>query len=557
MFLTIVLQRSCKIKSTYLKSRIATMSTLKTLWDCMFTPRLIKIYGNGPTERLYDGSKLEQWSDKIIGSINVMWKLGVYTSPLLIAILYRKGYFTPDGLVMLSKFATSLGFILVISYCVRSFGRATNPTYHKFIHTLQDAQTNMSSSIKKELSRYEFEFFAWPVEYTWHDIDVDTSKHIEISKPIFNRNSFQSFMSIPCQIIGYIAVHTFGIRLIYPGSLSILQLVLDSTLLQGRSKLIQFNGGIRYKLGTRENNDVDCIFIDKRGATPNGNTLVICCEGNAGFYEIGIMGTVVEGGYSVLGWNHPGFGGSTGTPFPEQEQNAMDIVMQFAIHKVGFKIENILLFGWSIGGYTATWAAMNYPDIKGIVLDATFDDILPLAINQMPVWLESVVKLAIREHVNLHIYEQLAKYPGPILLIRRTDDEVISLKEADLSSNRGNHLLVKLMRFRYPKIFEDRQVTLIKEYLSTTLVAQDQIAQRIGINSDLCQSLLESYVLENSKCYPMKIGADMNTLQKNEMAIFLVRKYMKDYKSTHCTPLPVELFQVPWDINIENGFVLT
>ena len=38
---------------------------------------------------------------------------------------------------------------------------------------------------------------------------------------------------------------------------------------------------------------------------------MICSEGNAGFYEIGIMVTPLEAGYSVLGWNHPGFGGST------------------------------------------------------------------------------------------------------------------------------------------------------------------------------------------------------------------------------------------------------
>lgn len=53
------------------------------------------------------------------------------------------------------------------------------------------------------------------------------------------------------------------------------------------------------------------MFVDKRNAAANGNTLVIACEGNAGFYEFGIMCTPVEMGYSVLGWNHPGFGGST------------------------------------------------------------------------------------------------------------------------------------------------------------------------------------------------------------------------------------------------------
>ena len=38
---------------------------------------------------------------------------------------------------------------------------------------------------------------------------------------------------------------------------------------------------------------------------------VICCEGNSGFYEYGITLTPIEAGYSVLGWNHPGFGSST------------------------------------------------------------------------------------------------------------------------------------------------------------------------------------------------------------------------------------------------------
>lgn len=54
-------------------------------------------------------------------------------------------------------------------------------------------------------------------------------------------------------------------------------------------------------------------------------------------------------------------------PYPEQEQNAMDIIMQFAIIKLGFPLDSIVLFGWSIGGYTASWAAMMYPDVRAVV----------------------------------------------------------------------------------------------------------------------------------------------------------------------------------------------
>lgn len=41
--------------------------------------------------------------------------------------------------------------------------------------------------------------------------------------------------------------------------------------------------------------------------------------------------------------------------------------MQYAINELEYDPENIVLFGWSIGGYTAAWAAINYPDVKGLV----------------------------------------------------------------------------------------------------------------------------------------------------------------------------------------------
>lgn len=38
----------------------------------------------------------------------------------------------------------------------------------------------------------------------------------------------------------------------------------------------------------------------------------------------------------------------------------------------------------------ASWAAMSYPEIQSLVLDASFDDLLPLALKVMPdSWSES------------------------------------------------------------------------------------------------------------------------------------------------------------------------
>lgn len=170
--------------------------------------------------------------------------------------------------------------------------------------------------------------------------------------------------------------------------------------------------------------------------------MVICCEGNAGFYEIGIMATPISLGYSTLGWNHPGFYGSTGTPYPEQETMAVDAVMQFALHQLGYKLENIVVMGWSIGGYSATWLAMHYPDIGGLVLDATFDDLLPLAIPRMPASLSGLVTRAVTKYINLCVGDQLAHYTGPVRIIRRDHDEMICTRYPENLPN-FNHLMTK------------------------------------------------------------------------------------------------------------------
>lgn len=43
-----------------------------------------------------------------------------------------------------------------------------------------------------------------------------------------------------------------------------------------------------------------------------------------------------------------------GVPFPQNEANAMDVVIQFAMHKLGFQLTDIVVYAWSIGGFTGT-----------------------------------------------------------------------------------------------------------------------------------------------------------------------------------------------------------
>ncbi len=50
--------------------------------------------------------------------------------------------------------------------------------------------------------------------------------------------------------------------------------------------------GFRARLLAADGNSIDCMFVDKRGSPDvraNGNKVVICCEGNAAYYELGMM----------------------------------------------------------------------------------------------------------------------------------------------------------------------------------------------------------------------------------------------------------------------------
>lgn len=56
------------------------------------------------------------------------------------------------------------------------------------------------------------------------------------------------------------------------------------------------------------------------------------------------------------------------------------------------------------------------------------------------------------------------------------------------------------------------------------------------------QKLLESYLQAHDKVYPVYIGDDLDDSARNQLVLYLIKKHLYDFKSTHCTPLPVEYF---------------
>uniref|UniRef100_A0A8D0BRF3 Phosphatidylserine lipase ABHD16A n=1 Tax=Salvator merianae TaxID=96440 RepID=A0A8D0BRF3_SALMN len=552
------------------------------LLNCILGPRLYRVYRDrerGPVrprriraeaedasqapliepswESYYQPRTLEKHADSILALASVLWSISYYSSPLAMFYLYRKGYLTVSKVVAISHYAGTMMLLLAGIACLRGIGRWTNPQYIQFISILEDAHRYGTPEHKKKLASYNFDFRSWPVDFRW---DEFTSRSDSRNVPLLrsepkHRSAVNGFLhavkKLPCQIASYIVAHTFGRRMLYPGSVYLLQKALMPMLLQGQARLVEECNGKRAKLAACDGNEIDTMFMDRRETSePQGRKLVICCEGNAGFYEVGCLSTPLDAGYSVLGWNHPGFAGSTGVPLPQNEANAIDVVMQYAIHRLGFLPEDIILYAWSIGGFTATWAAMSYPDVSALILDASFDDLVPLALKVMPESWRGLVTRTVRQHLNLNNGEQLCRYQGPVLLVRRTKDEIITTTvPEDIMSNRGNDLLLKLLQHRYPKVMVEEGVRVVREWLeASTPVEEAAVYSRYEVEDDWCLSVLKSYQAENGDEFPWSVGEDMTPEGRRQLALFLARKHLQNFEATHCTPLPAQEFHLPWSL---------
>ncbi|XP_029440249.1 phosphatidylserine lipase ABHD16A isoform X1 [Rhinatrema bivittatum] len=514
-------------------------------------------------ESFYQPRSLEKYTDSILAWVSVLWSISYYTSPLAAFYLYRKGYLSVPRLVLFSQYTATFLLLLAGVACLRGLGRWTNPQYVQFISILEETKRNSSAENKRKLSRYNFDFKSWPVDFRWDETSSSKERQgarsfagVSLLKPEPRPRGaadgiLHRMQKLPCQIISYLLAHSFGRRMVYPGSVYLLQKVVMPMLLQGQARLVEEYNGKRAKLVACDGNEIDTMFVDRRKErTERGKKLVICCEGNAGFYEIGCIATPLEAGYSILGWNHPGFAGSTGVPNPQNEANAMDVVIQYALHHLGFKIEDVVIYAWSIGGFTGTWAAMSYPEISALVLDASFDDLVPLALKVMPESWRGLVTRTVRYYLNLNNAEQLCRYQGPVLLIRRTKDEIITTTvPEDVMSNRGNNLLLRLLQHRYPKVMTEEVLGVVWEWLGAASPVQEaSIYSQYEVDDDWCLSVLQSYRAEHSGVFPYSVGEDMTPEGKRQLALFLAQKHLRNFDTTHCTPLPSSEFHMPWSL---------
>lgn len=98
------------------------------------------------------------------------------------------------------------------------------------------------------------------------------------------------------------------------------------------------------------------------------------------------------------------------------------------------------------------------------MLDATFDDLCPLAQtildtgNSLQV-LKPFAATVIRRHYDYNVSSQLAHYSGPVVVIRRLRDEIMSGGTGVLANSRTSRLAVATARQRFDRDAADKPAT--------------------------------------------------------------------------------------------------
>ena len=175
------------------------------------------------------------------------------------------------------------------------------------------------------------------------------------------------------------------------------------------------------------------------------NKCILFFHGNAGniSFRLSYIKKLYELGFSILIFDYPGFGLSTGTPNEELCIKCGQEFYKYLLNTKKYSNKEIILYGESIGGSIATSVANIY-NVKYLILQSTFTDIkdiikLVTTFNFMlydNIGFQTLESLKIRYKLN-----QLTK-KMKTMVIHSNEDELIDISHAiQLAKYANNYYL--------------------------------------------------------------------------------------------------------------------
>ena len=80
--------------------------------------------------------------------IQTALSVSIYVSPLIMTWLYRRDFFTSEGLAYLTKLGIGITLVYICAFYVRGVGRVFNPVYRQFIDVHAKCMQNFTPENK-------------------------------------------------------------------------------------------------------------------------------------------------------------------------------------------------------------------------------------------------------------------------------------------------------------------------------------------------------------------------------------------------------------------------
>lgn len=167
-------------------------------------------------------------------------------------------------------------------------------------------------------------------------------------------------------------------------------------------------------------------FFPANTNSPRAHWAFLICHGNAGnvSHRLDLCQALLETGASVFVFDYRGFGKSEGRPGEEGTYRDAQAAHAWLRQK-GFRGENIIAFGESLGGAVAAELALR-ETVGGIVLQSTFTSIPDIGAEFYP-WLPVRLITTIK-------YDTHAKLPRikvPVLVMHSRTDDIVGFHHAE------------------------------------------------------------------------------------------------------------------------------
>ena len=138
----------------------------------------------------------------------------------------------------------------------------------------------------------------------------------------------------------------------------------------GKSKDLDY--GVGYSTIMRkdkEGDQIEILSVDSTDSNWSNLPVIVYFHGNIGRRPYIIQDAAKFG--KVISPAYPGYSNSTGESSSDKVYETVDVTMQYLFDS-GYKQQDIIVLGHSLGGSPAMYAAQKYPDLKKVVIVNTF-----------------------------------------------------------------------------------------------------------------------------------------------------------------------------------------